>query len=54
VLGVTRQTVYNWFAGKEVFVAYQPRVELLLKIMQHSKTAEEAWRKICQEYGLKP
>jgi DNA-binding XRE family transcriptional regulator len=53
-LGVTRQTVYNWFAGKEVFVAYQPRVDLLLKIMQHSKTADEAWRKICQEYGLKP
>jgi len=53
-LGVTRQTVYNWFAGKDVFVAYQDRVELLLKIMQHAKTADEAWRKICQEYNLKP
>ena len=53
-LGVTRQTVYNWFEGKAVFVAYQNRVELLLKIMQKSATADEAWRKICQEYGLKP
>lgn len=53
-LGVTRQTVYNWFAGKDVFVAYQNRVELLLKIMQSSKTADEAWRRICQEYNLEP
>lgn len=54
-LGVTRQTVYNWFMGNtDVFVAYEERVEFLLKIMQSSKTAEEAWRKICQAYGLKP
>ncbi len=53
-LGVTRQTVYNWFEGKDVFVAYQHRVELLLKIMQASRTADEAWRRICQEYNLEP
>lgn len=53
-LGVTRQTVYNWFEGKDVFVAYQNRVDLLLKIMQSSKTADEAWRKICQAYNLEP
>lgn len=53
VLGVTRQTVYNWFTGQtEVFIAYQERVELLTKIMASSKTAEEAWRKICKEYNL--
>lgn len=51
-LGVTRQTVYNWFEGKDVFVAYQNRVELLLTIMQSSRTADEAWRRICQEYNL--
>jgi len=53
-LGVTRQTVYNWFTGSEVFVAYRHRVELLLKIMQTSNTADEAWRRICHEYNLKP
>jgi len=53
-LGVTRQTVYNWFAGKDVFVAYQYRVDLLLQIMQTSRTADEAWRRICQEYNLEP
>ena len=53
-LGVTRQTVYNWFEGKDVFVAYQNRVELLTKIMSTSKTADEAWRRICQEYNLDP
>ena len=53
-LGVTRQTVYNWFEGKDVFVAYQNRVELLTKIMSTSKTADEAWRRICKEYNLDP
>ena len=53
-LGVTRQTVYNWFEGKDVFVAYQNRVEFLTKIMSSSKTADEAWRRICQEYNLEP
>jgi predicted transcriptional regulator len=54
VLGVTRQTVYNWFTGKEVFIAYRERVELLTKIMQSSPTADVAWRKICKEYNLEP
>jgi len=53
-LGVTRQTVYNWFMGKDVFIAYQDRVDLLLQIMQSSKTADEAWRKICHAYNLEP
>ena len=53
-LGVSRQTVYNWFEGKDIFVAYQNRVELLLTIMQSSRTADEAWRRICQEYNLEP
>ena len=53
-LGVTRQTVYNWFEGKDVFVAYQNRVELLLEIMKSSRDAEQAWRKICKEYNLEP
>ena len=53
-LAVSRQTVYNWFAGKDVFGAYQNRVELLLTIMSTSATADEAWRRICTEYNLKP
>lgn len=53
-LGVTRQTVYNWFEGKDVFVAYQNRVEYLLSIMKTSATADEAWRRICKAYDLKP
>jgi hypothetical protein len=53
-LGVTRQTVYNWFGGGEVFVAYKQRVELLTNIMSSSATADEAWRRICKVYELKP
>lgn len=53
-LGVTRQTVYNWFTGKEVFVAYRHRVENMLHIMQHAKNKQDAWRILCQEYNLEP
>jgi hypothetical protein len=51
-LGVTRQTVYNWFVGKDIFPAYQDRAEVLLKILQSSPTADDAWRKICKLYNL--
>jgi hypothetical protein len=53
-LGVTRQTVYNWFAGGEVFGAYQDRVKTLVQIMATSATADEAWRRICKTYDLVP
>ncbi len=53
-LGVTRQTVYNWFTGTEVFVAYRDRAEIMLKILQTSHNADDAWRRICQEYNLNP
>ena len=53
-LGVSRQTVYNWFEGGEIFVAYEHRVETMLTYLKSSKTADEAWRKICQHYGLAP
>jgi len=53
-LGVSRQTVYNWFEGGEIFVAYEHRVETMLTYLKNSKTADEAWRKICQHYGLAP
>jgi len=50
--GASRQSVYNWFNGGEVFVAYRPAVEALLKILQSSSTADEAWRKTCKAFGL--
>jgi DNA invertase Pin-like site-specific DNA recombinase len=53
-LGVTRQTIYNWFAGGEVFVAYQQRVDLMTQIMATSLTAKEAWIRICKVYNLNP
>jgi predicted transcriptional regulator len=53
-LGVSRQTVYNWFEGGDIFPAYEHRVETLLKFLQNSHSADEAWRKICQHYNLVP
>ncbi len=52
--GVTRQTIYNWFAGGEVFVAYRPIVEGLIKILESSGTAEEAWSKACKAFDHRP
>lgn len=52
-VGATRQSVYNWMKGGEVFVAYRPAVERVLQCMQSSQTAEEAWRKICTEFDLR-
>jgi hypothetical protein len=53
-LGVTRQTVYNWFLGKDIFPAYVERAELLLQILKTSASADAAWKEICKLYNLKP
>jgi hypothetical protein len=50
--GASRQSVYNWFGGGEVFVAYRPVVSSLLKILQTSSSADEAWRKTCKAFNL--
>ena len=50
--GATRQSVYNWMKGGEVFVAYRPAVTRVIECMQSSKTAEEAWGKICLKSDL--
>jgi DNA-binding XRE family transcriptional regulator len=55
-LGVTRQSVYNWMKGGEIFDAYKPRVQTLIKIMEHAhatnKTSEYVWRTACQEFKI--
>ena len=53
-LGVTRQTDYNWFLGKDIFPAYEDRAEWLLKILSTSHNADDAWRRVCKELNLKP
>ena len=52
--GVSRQTVYNWFGGGEVFVAYRPAVTNLITILKSSGTAEEAWSKACKAFDHTP
>ena len=52
-IGATRQSIYNWMKGGEVFVAYRPAVTRVIECMQSSKTAEEAWGKICTEFDLR-
>lgn len=50
--GATRQTVYNWFAGGEVFTAYKPAVEALVKILQAAPNADAAWKKACEVFEI--
>ncbi len=52
-IGATRQSVYNWMKGGEVFTGYRPAVMRVIECMKESKTAEEAWRKMCTEFDLK-
>jgi hypothetical protein len=52
--GASRQSVYNWFAGGEVFVAYRPVVESLLSILKKSPNADVAWRITCKTFDLTP
>ena len=51
--GATRQSIYNWFSGGEVFVAYRPRVERLIQILESAKNADDAWRKVCSDFDLR-
>lgn len=52
--GATRQSVYNWFKGGEVFVAYRPRVQDIIEIMELGKNAnsDKVWREICKAFDL--
>jgi hypothetical protein len=51
--GATRQTIYNWFAGKPIAPYYAERVRTLLNILVSADTAENAWRKACSKFDLK-
>ena len=52
--GATRQSVYNWMKGGEVFVAYRPAVEKIINLMSRAQSGEDAWRLLCMEFNLKP
>jgi DNA-binding XRE family transcriptional regulator len=56
-IGVTRQSVYNWMKGGEIFPVFKPRVQTLIKIMEHAhanrKSSEDVWRSVCREFDLK-
>jgi hypothetical protein len=52
VTGATRQSVYNWFKGGEVFVAYRPIVSALIQVMQTSGNAEEVWIRSVKLFNL--
>jgi hypothetical protein len=38
--------------GNDVLTPYRPAVEKLINILKTAKTADEAWRTVCQEFNL--
>jgi hypothetical protein len=50
--GATRQTVYNWFTGSPVAPYYRDRVAAVIDILKEAQTAEQAWRKACNQFGI--
>lgn len=56
-VGVTRQSVYNWMKGGEIFPVFKPRVQALISIMEraHAKrhSTEQVWSTICKEFDLR-
>jgi hypothetical protein len=57
IIGVTRQSVYNWIEGGEIFPVFKPRVAQIIKIMERAhatkKNSEDVWREICKEFDIK-
>lgn len=50
--GATRQTVYNWFAGRGVTQAYRLSVARLINILEASDTGATAWSTACSTFNL--
>lgn len=50
-IGATRQSVYNWMKGGQVFVAYEPAVVRIIYCMETARSSEEAWGNICQDFN---
>jgi len=50
--GATRQTVYQWYKGRNVSAAYAQRVEQLLRILETAKNADRAWSTACKKFSL--
>jgi hypothetical protein len=50
--GATRQTVYNWFAGGDMLAVYETRIQTLIKILEASDNAEQAWRQACKTFSI--
>ena len=52
LLGASRGTIYNWYAGKDVTNAYKSRVSSLINILTAAPTPEAAWSQACLHFTL--
>lgn len=48
LVGASRMTVYNWYNGRAVTNAYQPRVKQLIEILKTAPSSDAAWSTACQ------
>jgi hypothetical protein len=54
ITGASRQSVYNWFSGGEVFVAYKPIVGALIKILKANVDPDVAHEEACKAFKINP
>ena len=47
-IGVSKQTLYNWFRGGNIARPYRRSVELTLEAMAKSNTQDEVLKQLCQ------
>lgn len=51
LLGTARATIYNWFAGKPVAIAYRPSVQKLIHILVRARSRRAAWSAACSHFN---
>lgn len=54
ITGATRQSVYNWFSGREVFPAYRPIIDALIQILRANPDPEIAYQEACKKFNINP
>jgi len=52
ITGASRQSVYNWFSGGEIFVAYRPIAEALIQILKANVDPDVAYDEACKAFKI--
>jgi len=54
ITGATRQSIYNWFGGNEIFPAYRPIIDSLIQILKAHPDPDVAFEEACKQFKINP